>query len=301
MTTRSLFAFTFCLVTACTGSGAPAGPLPEKMEDRPVAAPPIEPVLPDAEKLLAESVQAMGGAEKFASLKSFYAESTLNMGALGLTGVAKTWWRGGDFYNESEMPGVGQMKIGASGGKAWAEDPISGLRVLTGKESEQALWSATLCLACDWKRHFTKAETTAVKEVEGKKLAEITMTSALGDKLVLRIDIDSKLPVSESFEQSSPMGSMPATVYFKDFREVEGMKLPFEQLVDASLTKAVSTTTKLELNAVVDDTKFAMPGAGQAVTPGALVDPAKVDPTRAAEPTKATGKPGKTKQKPASG
>jgi hypothetical protein len=146
-----------------------------------------------------------------------------------------------------------------------------------------------------------------VKEVEGKKLAEITMTSALGDKLVLRIDMDSKLPVSESFEQSSPMGTMPATVYFKDFREVEGMKLPYEQVVDASLTKAVSTTTRLELNATVDDSKFAMPGAGQAVTPGALVDPAKVDPTKAAAPEKTTDKAGKpdkaskaaSKQKPA--
>ncbi|HEY0132944.1 MAG TPA: hypothetical protein VGB85_02655, partial [Nannocystis sp.] len=84
MTTRSLFALTLCLVTACTGSGAPAQVAP-KLEDKPTtAAPaePAEPALPDAEKLLAESVEAMGGADKFAGLKSFYAESTLNMGAL---------------------------------------------------------------------------------------------------------------------------------------------------------------------------------------------------------------------------
>jgi len=33
--------------------------------------------------------------------------------------------------------------IGGLGGKAWADDPISGLRALTGKEAEQAMWSAT--------------------------------------------------------------------------------------------------------------------------------------------------------------
>lgn len=304
---RSLHSFALGLVfAACTG-GAPnpeTASKPTVAGDKPAAQQPAEPALPNAEQLLAEAVEAMGGADKFAKLTSFYTESTLNMGSLGLTGTAKTWWRGGDFYNESEMPGVGQMKIGGLAGKTWADDPISGLRALTGKEAEQAMWSATLCLAHDWKRYFKTAETTAVKEVEGKRLAEITFSSALGDKVVLRIDMASKLPVSETFEQASPMGSMPATVYFKDFRDVEGMKIPFEQVVDASLTKAVSTTTKIELNVPVEDAKFAMPGATQAVTPGALVDPAKVDPSKAETKTAEPEKPAKGEKpakKPAAG
>ena len=291
------------LFTACTGGGAPAESGPKKTDSKPVAAGPAAPALPNAEQLLADSVQAMGGADKFAGFKNFYAESSMNMGALGLKGVARTWWRDGDFYNETEMSGVGQMKIGGLGGKAWADDPISGLRALTGKEAEQAMWSATLCLAHDWKRYFPRADTTAVKEVDGKKLAEITFTSALGDKVVLRIDLESKLPVSQSFEQASPMGSMPATVYFKDYREIAGVKIPYQQDVDASLTKAVTTTTKLEFNTTVDESKFVMPGASQAVTPGALVDPAKVDPMKV-EPAKVEPektKPTRGKQKPAAG
>lgn len=303
----STHAFAFgLLLSACTGGAerANVGPTKTEAAKPTTAAPaePAEPTLPNAEQLLADSVQAMGGADKFATIKSYYAESTMNMGALGLKGVARTSWRAGDFFNETEMPGVGQMKIGGLGGKAWAEDPISGLRALSGKEAEQAMWSATLCLAYDWKRYFPKAETTAVKEVEGKKLAEITFSSALGDKVVLRIDMATKLPVSQSFEQVSPMGSMPATVYFKDFRNVDGVKIPFQQDVDASLTKAVTTTTMLEFNPTLDDAKFAMPGASQAVTPGALVDPARVDPTKAApaEPDdKAAKKPAKAKKKPA--
>lgn len=296
------FGLLFLPFIACTGGGAPAESGPSKVDSKPVAAGPAEPALPNAEQLLADAVQAMGGADRFAGFKNFYAESTMNMGALGLKGVARTWWRDGDFYNETEMPGVGQMKIGGLGGKAWADDPISGLRALTGKEAEQAMWSATLCLAHDWKRYFPKAETTAVKEVDGKKLAEVTFTSALGDKVVLRIDMASKLPVSQSFEQASPMGNMPATVYFKDYREIEGVKIPYQQDVDASLTKAVTTTTRLEFNTPVDESKFAMPGASQAVTPGALVDPAKVEPARvepADKPEKT--KPAKGKQKPAAG
>lgn len=282
---RSLRLFSVCLMlAACTATDKAGTPAAEPVKADPkVAAAPAEPALPDAETLLAEAVTAMGGAEKFAGLRSFYAESKLDMGGLGLTGVAKTWWRGGDFYNETEMPGVGQMRVGSLGGKPWGDDPISGRRALGGKEAEQALWSATLCLAHEWKRYFPKAETTAVTTVDGKKLAEITFTSPLEDKVVLRIDMESKLPVSESFTQASPLGSMPMTVYFKDFREVEGLKIPFEQLADASLSKFTSTTTKLELNAPVDDSRFEMPGAKEAVVPGA-VDGAKIVPPAPGEP-----------------
>lgn len=287
-------------LAACTDNNkASPADAPAEQAPQPAVPGPVEPAVPDAERLLADAVEAMGGAAKFAALKSFYAESKLDMGGLGLTGTAKTWWRGGDFYNETEMPGVGQMRVGSLGGKPWGDDPISGRRPLTGKEAEQAMWSATLCLAHDWKQYFKKAETTAVTTVDGKKLAEITFTSPLDDKVVLRIDMDSKLPVSESFTQASPLGSMPMTVYFKDFREIEGVKIPFEQLADASLSKFVSTTTKLEFNAPVDDTRFEMPGAKDAVTPGA-VDGAKVEPAAAQDASKpaepAAGAKGKTGQ-----
>ncbi len=284
--------------TACTDNNKPGSdpaPTPGAGEVKPATvSTPAAPALPNAEALLAEAVEAMGGAAKFDALKSFYTESTLSMKSMGLTGVARTWWRGGDFYNESEMPGVGQMRIGGLAGKAWGDDPISGLRTLGDKEAEQAMWSANLCLAHDWKRYFKTAETTGIKEVEGKKLAEISFTSPLGDVVVLRIDMASKLPVSQSFTQVSPLGTMPATVYFKDFREIEGFKIPFEQVVDASLTQAVSTTVKVEFNVAVDDAKFAKPGSREAVVPGALVDGAKVDPSKPVEPEKPVkGKPAK--------
>lgn len=293
------------LLAACTERGAATEAAPTKADDKAaaVATTPAEAEQPDAEKLLAESVEAMGGAVRFEALKSFYSESSINLGALGLSGAAKTWWRaGGDFLNESEMPGVGQMRIGSLGGKPWADDPISGLRTLSGKEAEQALWSATLCLACEWKRHFKAAKLTGVTEVEGRKLAEISLTSPLGDEVVLRIDMASKLPVSQSFTQASPLGSMPATVHFKDFRDVEGLKLPFEQMVDASLTKAVSTTSKIELNPAVEDARFAMPGGRETVTPGALENPAKIEakPGEPAAPVKSEDKQ-KAETKPARG
>ena len=298
-------ALALLLLVACTERTdvAPgAAPTPGETKSVPSEAS-APPTVPGPEQLLADAVEAMGGAAKFDGLTTFYSEATLNTGALGLTGTAKTWWRGGDFYNESEMPGVGQMKIGRLADKVWGHDPISGLRALTDKEAEQAMWSASLCLAHDWRRYFTKVSgSKAPVAVEGgKQVFEISLTSPLGDVVVLRLDAETKLPVSQSFTQVSPLGSMPMTVHFQDYREVEGLKIPFKQVLDASLTQVTSTTVKLEFNAPVDEAKFAMPGSAAAVVPGMLVDAAKVDPSKAAEPEapkqSATLKPAKKPKK----
>lgn len=293
------------LISACAASPDPAAPAAAKGEENKDVPSPAanEPGLPAAEQLLADSVEAMGGAAKFDALKSYYEETQVSMGKLGLTGVAKLWWRGGDSYSEMEMPGVGLMRTGSVAGKPWGDDPINGVRTLAGKEAEQAAWSTALSLAHEWRRHFKTAETTAVNQVEGKQVAEVTLISASGDKVVMRFDLASKLPLSQSFTQASPLGDTPATIHFKDYRVVEGLKLPFQQELDTSLMKATSTRTKLELNAAVEDARFVMPGGAATVTPGALVDGAKIDPEQAAAAKAAAAeKPAKTeKRKPGKG
>lgn len=271
----------FAGVLACTGAETPG---PGTGASQPPTKGPQEPAkdaaangLPVAETLLDESVAAMGGADKFTALTGYYVESSLDMGALGLKGVAKGWWGRVGFYNETEMSGIGQMKIGATKEKVWRDDPVNGLRELSGKEEEQARWSATLCLVPEWRQFFKSAKTVAVKPGPGGKLAEIELISPLGDKVVLRIDLDSKLPVSQTFTQASPLGDTPTTVTFEDFREVNGLKVSFKQVVDASLMKAVSLTTKLELNPSLDGVQFDMPGAATAVKPGAPIEETKAD------------------------
>lgn len=154
--------------------------------------------------MLAAAVEAMGGAAKFDALESFYSEATLNTGALGLTGTAKTWWRGGDFYNESGMPGVGRSKIGRLADKVWGNNPISGLRALSDKEA-QAMWSASLCLAHDWRRYFkTVSGPKAAVEGRQEEVLDFSLTTPLGDVVMLRLDAETKLPVSQSFSAGKP-------------------------------------------------------------------------------------------------
>lgn len=273
---RSKLFVALACALACSGTG-PTEPAKKSPEQAPGKTPegPIQgPIdgLPAAEAVLDETIAALGGADKFAALKGYYVESNLDMGTLGLKGTAKGWWSRAGFYNETEMPGIGQMKIGATATKVWREDPVNGLRVLGGKEEEQARWSATLCLVPEWREFFKSARTTAVED----GVAKIELTSPLDDTVVLRIDLKTKLPVSQTFTQASPLGDTPTIVTFADFRDVNGLKVSFKQEVNASLMKAVSVTTKVELDPSMEGVQFDMPNAANAVTPGAPIPEAEL-------------------------
>ena len=216
--------------------------------------------LPAAKDLLAESVEALGGADKLKAIHSYHTVSKIEIEGQGISGTAHTWWRDGDFFVETNIAGVGKMRQGSQGGKIWNDDPINGPRTLTGIEAEQSAWSTSRSLPLDWEKYFKSAETTEITEIDGTQVAVITFISASGDEVILRLDMATKIPHSQSFKQANPLGAMPVTVTFADFRDVEGTKVAFKQIVDATLTKMTSVNEELEVNVEVKDELFAPPG-----------------------------------------
>ncbi|MGH1344620.1 MAG: hypothetical protein ACRBN8_23880 [Nannocystales bacterium] len=224
-----------------------------------------ESTLPDAADLLAKSVDAVGGKAKLESVKSFHLEGTIGAPKQNLSGKVETWWKGGDFYMVQTIPGLGINRSGKKGDLIWAEEPINGLRKLDGKEAEQHMWASSLLLTADWRNFFEKATTVAERDIKGKKAYDIELSAKSGAILTVTIDATSHLMVEQSFKVFSPLGSMPVTIRSTDYRDVEGMKIPYKQVTDASLMELTQELSVVELNAPVDEANFAMPTEDVAV------------------------------------
>lgn len=257
--------------TPAAGTEAPAGD--------PAAAPQAE--LPPAEQVLDEAVVAMGGREKLDALESFYSESKMEIASQNLSGEIKTWWKKGDFYIENEMDGVGLSQVWKKGDEIWSEDPINGRRKLEGKEARQTLWGASVSLAADWKDHFAKAETVAVRNEGESELIDVKLTDAEGTEVTLSFDAATHLPVEQSFMQETPMGNLPIHTKMSDYRDVAGVKTSFKSTTSMSVVTAVQTVEKFEPNVAVDDAKFVPPkakkskGGAKPAKGGAAKAPAK--------------------------
>lgn len=263
------------LCGACGGGGdakkpAPAGkgdPVEAKQSAGEAATQPAADVedLPAAEDLFSAHVEAVGGDEAIAKFETLYSESSVDTGAQNIKAKAKTWWKGGRFYGEQEIPGFGVAKSGYDGTTVWVDDPINGLRKLEGKEAEQNIRWGSVFLVSDWKSHFKSAQTVGVHEVDGRRLYDVKLTSVLGDEVTMSFADDDKLLARMSFSQIMPTGTVPVTAVFGDYREVGGVKIAHLSTLDFSLGAVSQTYDKIEINAEVDESRFAYPGSGGAV------------------------------------
>lgn len=281
-TTTMLFSVVMAFAPACDKGSADAkgeaksadAKLEAKAGDAKAgSAAPTATGLPAATEVLDKAVAAVGGKDKVESIQSFYVEGQLAVSGQNITGEMKLWWKGGDFYTEQTMIGIGTIKGGKQGETIWSQDPINGLRKLDGTEAEQYSWGSSLLLAADWQRYFTTAETVGERDDEGKKVYDVKLTSKSGASVLLTFDANDGLQVAQAFKGSTPLGEMPIAVKLQDYRDVGGMKLPYEQVTDAKLAEATQKITKIELNVPIDETKFAMPTGGAEVVKPPAVGP----------------------------
>lgn len=227
-------------------------------------APPAR-VLPPAEELLDKAAAAVGTPEAIAGLESFYYRSTIEMEGLNIHGDLQIWWKKGDFFMEQVVPGFGEMRAGKLGDELWSEDPINGRRKLSGIEAEQLAWASSLLLAADWDEFFDTANTIDERTDDGRTVYDVALSSASGLTAVLSFDAESGLQVGQSYDQMSPMGTQPFSTKFKDFREVDGIKLAFEQVIDTKVQVIIQRITEVRLNVDIDESGFGYPRTGDVV------------------------------------
>lgn len=280
-----------CEKPPATDTTTPTDATPPPATAEPKEAPPAEAPLPSADEVLAKSIEALGGRAAIEAVKSSYTESKTEIKAQGLNLATKIWSKGDDFYVESDMPGVGLSQVWKKGDDVWSKDPINGLRKLEGKEAAQARWASDSLLAANWNKYFEKAETLRRTKEGDTELIEVKLSSASGDELVLLFDAKTSLPAGQAFKQETPMGALAVRITLDDYREVQGVMVPFRSVTDMQLMSAVQTTEKYEVNVPVDDAKLQPPLPGAPAEPDKGKGGAKTKGSKTKAKTKAEAAP----------
>lgn len=292
MRTRiSIFALASACAFACSSKTSPAEgePAADQASPKTSAGAPegAAPTLPDAEALLARAVEASGGAATVQKVHSFHSEGEISIVGQAIRGKMSLWWKDGDFYTVQEIPGIGVLQAGKRGDTLWSQDPITGLRQLEGVEAEQHRWASSFLLPADWKTFFKTAETLGERTLaEGPTVYDVKLTSESGAEMQLSFDKTSGLPIEQKFEQVSVLGNAPLVTLLEDYREVDGLKLPFKQVTKTSVAQAIQQTHTLELDVEVDTSKFAIPSRGEEVVDAETLEKPPM-------PRDADGKPGR--------
>jgi zinc protease len=197
--------------------------------------------------LLKRAQQAMGGADKIAGVKDVTesAEMTMSAAAGGMKMKQQIRWVAPSFFRQDQMLPIGNIVAYSDGKTGWLATP-QGMMPMTPQVMKQAQgeifreWITLILSDRDTTRTVSAADPKSV-QISGPD----------GESVRLEFDDASGLPVRQVYKEAA-MGGAEVRETFSDWREVDGVKLPFKVLMEQNGQKVGDVTvSEVKLNSGV--------------------------------------------------
>jgi hypothetical protein len=212
-----------------------------------------------ASAILGDSVKATGGDAPWKAHRSIVTTTQIEYAKMAMSGTrTQTLTAKNKSLAVTAIPNVGEVKEGTNGRVVWSDDPVNGLRLLTGAEAEQFKLESTWNLERNLKKLFNKI-TVKTDSDGGRALECLELTPAVGQPLLTCYDAETHLQVLQKGTAATPQGDVPFTSRIKTWKEAGGMKLP--ELVEMT-TGPIEFTARLTgvvFDGPLDDKIFEVP------------------------------------------
>jgi outer membrane lipoprotein-sorting protein len=232
---------------------------------------------PTVDQVVAKVFAARGGLLKIRAVKAQRITGTISFGPDA----------SGPFFVELKRPLKMHMQMTLQnltmvrvydGKSGWANNPFAGKinpDAMTDEDlrniSEEADFDGPLV---DYRQKGNQVELVGKDKIEEKDVWRLKLTTKKGDVRYYCIDAGSSLLVKWEGKRQAEGKEFPVESYFRDYRDVNGLKFAFEIDSDSSATDLTQKImiNKIELNPQLPDSDFAKPAAPEesaAPTPSA--------------------------------
>jgi hypothetical protein len=224
------------------------------------------PGMPPGSQILDKYVQAVGGTQRLAALKSFIATGTeVGYAGLGDAGTFQIFAKFPDLRTTSvvykDHPERGDNTRTYDGHTGWIKTPRAMLREyeLVGTELSGARLDAMLSFPGQIKQAITGLRTGFPDTIDGHPV-DIVQGTGTGNILVtLYFDKSSGLLVRMLRFGNTPIGHNPTQVDYGDYRDVGGIKFPFQYTFSWLDGREAFQLADVKTNVPIDLSKFGKP------------------------------------------
>ena len=221
---------------------------------------------PSADQILDKYIQALGGAQRLAGVKSFIASGT-SVGYEGLGG-------GGQFLICGKAPDQRMVQIvfkdhpergnstrAYNGSAGWIKSPrgLLGEYELAGGELDGLRLEAQLAFPGQIKQVLTNLRAGNPDSINGSDVDVVQGTGPRGVLATLYFDKQSGLLVRMVRYGRSPVGRVPVQSDYSDYRDVGGVKFPFKYTFSWLDGRDAFQLTEVKTNVPIDPAMFGKP------------------------------------------
>ncbi len=224
--------------------------------------------LPNGETLVDKYLHALGGPNDLQKLSS----RTEKGKAVILPGrefPIESAYKGSDDAISTIHMQDGDFVIGSNQQGGWQITPGRPLHDMSEAELTAAKLDSTFYFPLHIKQLFSEFKTVAADKVAGQAVYVVIARWEKRPPVKLYFDLESGLLVRLLRFDETPVGMLPVQTDFSDYREVNGIKVPFTRVTARPSRRMTIKIEQVEQNPSIDDSKFEKPATapGQPTTP----------------------------------
>lgn len=224
------------------------------------AKPAASAAIPSADQILDRYVQATGGRAAWQKLTSRHSSGTIEAPALNLSGTIDIFEKAPNRVLAVMVMMGASFRQGFDGTVAWTDDPQNGLRELSGPELAETRRDADFYHPLDLRQLYSKFMVRGVEKVGEREAYAVEATPPEGGEPEnVYFDRGTGLLLRLVSHRHGPEGSEEIQQDFEDYREVDGIKLPFLVHQDSAGAALTIRVSEVHHNVPMDDSQFAKP------------------------------------------
>ncbi|MBI3652008.1 MAG: hypothetical protein HY231_13390 [Acidobacteria bacterium] len=234
--------------------------VPAFAQDKATPAAPAA-ALPTAEQIVDKFIQATGGKAAREKLTSRVSKGQFEVPAMGATGPIEIYAKAPNkTISIVTIESFGVFQQGYDGANGWAADPQNGLRDMQGAELAANKREADFYNDIKMKEYYPKMTVTGKDQVGDKAVYVIeALPAGEGAPEKFYFDTQSGLLLRLDSERETPQGKMKIQAYLDDYKEVDGVKLPFTIRQDSDIISFTIKISEIKHNVAIEDAKFKKP------------------------------------------
>lgn len=216
--------------------------------------------LPPAADIIARHVAAIGGRDAVLAIVSLQQKGTFEIRETGMRGATELLSAPNRVLVKQTLDGIGDMLSGYDGTVGWSSDPMSGPRLMQGKEllqmQEGADFRGELLHSPD---RFSLMETVAIVDFNGEKAYKLHLVrKPSGTEATEYFSVATGLQIGSETTTEAPMGKLQLTVSIGEYKQFGALKFATKNESMAAGMHVIATIEHVSINNVPAST-FELP------------------------------------------
>jgi len=211
------------------------------------------------DQIFARYTEAIGGQEAIDRVTSYKTKGSFELG--GMRGKLEVWGKDPDKnLTVIEFPRFGTLKKGFDGETRWVQTPAGTVSDSNEQEIAEVERDAEIYRAGKLKNLYVSVKLGSKARLSGRDVYVVEGEQAKGPAEKLFFDVENALLVRWDMARRNPRrGTVFVKVHLSDYREVDGVKVPFNVRFAFESFSFTIKVDELQHNVAIDDAVFRKP------------------------------------------